>query len=414
MCSSDLRSYDVVVLGASGFTGRLAVQYLNERYSSLNYAVTARSTTKLEQLKQMISGSPNAVATLCDVTDPLSLDSVVRSASCVLNFAGSPFIDKALPVVEACAKHGTHYVDITGEVPLHRASYDRYHKAAAESGAIILHQCGFDSVPADLCAYLAVKAMRERHDCQCSEVRLIMADSKGGVSGGTLASGAHLIANRDLPGMAEVKARGAYPLDPADGTGGPDTSFDGRNGALVSYDVLARTWTMPFIMSGVNVPLVRKSAALLGYGAQDGCRISEAAACKSRLEGIRNLFAIGIGGFFFVLPPTRWLLLKLGIIPSPGEGPNEHTRETGHFHEYAIAVGAKEGAPVVKAHMRSGDAGDPGYKATARMACEAALTLALQRSDCHKQGGVLTPAVALGDAYIKRLQVSGMELNVDS
>jgi len=151
-----MKTYPIVVLGATGFTGRLAVEYLNQRYPDLKYAVTARSKTRLEvrhcqsqrhhrrlslpslpppiaragaqaadfppallpslvqELKPLIAGSPNAVLQLCDVSDPASLDSVVQSAVCVMNFAGSPFIDKALPVVESCAKHGTHYVDITG------------------------------------------------------------------------------------------------------------------------------------------------------------------------------------------------------------------------------------------------------------------------------------------------------------
>mmetsp|Transcript_37397 Transcript_37397/g.120207 ORF Transcript_37397/g.120207 Transcript_37397/m.120207 type:complete len:409 (-) Transcript_37397:579-1805(-) len=407
-----MRPNTLTILGATGFTGRLAVEYLNERYGSdLAYVVTARSAAKLEELKPLMANSPKATAMLCDVTDPESLDSVVKNSVCVVNFAGTPFIDKALPVVEACARHGTHYCDITGEIPLHRASYDRYNAAAAESGAIILHQCGYDSVPADITAFMAQKAMRERHGCGVAELRMYPGDSAGGVSGGTLATGAFLMSNKDLPGMAEVKARGAYALDPAGATGGPDKSMDGRESKLVSYDELAGTWTMPFIMAPVNVPLVRKSAALLGYG--DSCRISEAQPCKSRLSAIASVAALGVGGLLFVLPPTRWMLFKTGVLPSPGSGPDRATRENGFFHEYAIAVGAKSPAPKITAHMRSGDAGDGGYKATARMACEAALTTALQRSDCRAEGGVLTPAAALGDAYVDRLNRSGMELTVE-
>jgi short subunit dehydrogenase-like uncharacterized protein len=407
-----MRSNTLTILGASGFTGRIAVEYLNEKYGpELKYVVTARSAAKLEELKKLMAASPQASAVLCDVTDPESLDSVVKNSVAVVNFAGTPFIDKALPVVEACAKHGTHYCDITGELALHRASYDRYNVAAAESGAIILHQCGFDSVPADITAFMAQKAMRERHGCGVAELRLFAGESAGGISGGTLATGAFLMSNKDLPGMAEIKTRGAYPLDPAGASGGPDTSMDGRTGNVVSYDELAGTWTMPFIMAPVNVPVVRKSAALLGYG--DHCRISEAMACRSRLAAVGSAAALGTAGLLLVIPPTRWLMFKTGLLPGPGSGPDKKARDEGFFHEYAIAVGDKESAPKVTAHMRSGDAGDGGYKATARMACEAALTAALQRSECRAEGGVLTPAAALGDAYVQRLDRSGMQLTVD-
>ena len=181
-----VRKYDLVVLGATGFTGSIACEYLCEHYPTLAWLATGRSQTKLKKLQTSCSQIPETA--ILDVTDAARLDEVVRSTRAVANFAGTPFLNKALPVVEACARHGTHYVDITGETPLQRASYDRHHKAAVASGAIILHQCGYDSVPSDLAAFLAVNHMRQAHGSDVTELHSFAGKSRGGLSGGTLAS----------------------------------------------------------------------------------------------------------------------------------------------------------------------------------------------------------------------------------
>lgn len=342
------------------------------------------------------------------------------------NFAGTPFADKALPVVEACVRHGTHYVDITGEVHLHRASYDQYHQQALDSKCLILHSCGYDSVPSDLGAYLAVKALKERCGVPCAELRTFAGASKGGISGGTLATALGVLTGKvkNLPGMREAAARGVYSLDPeqADGVvaGGPDTSDAGG----VGYDERAHSWYMPNVMAGVNAPVVRKSAKLLGYRGTRGSvpAYSEVAACTSRWKALGGTAGLAVGGLLLAIPPVRALLFRTKVLPLPGEGPDKQLRDTGFFHTWVLGVGeraAEDAAadgdapsppPMVVADVRSGTAGDPGYKATAQMAVESALCLALERERCDAAGGVLTPAVGLGDVLVERLEQSGMEL----
>lgn len=142
--------YDVVVYGASGFTGRLAVEYLVDRYASsgLRWAIAGRSQARLDAVLRETKASVPII--IADATDAASVDAMVSQTKVLLNYAGSPYITKALPVVEACARHGVHYVDVTGEVALNRASLDRHDAKAKETGALIVHSCGYDSIPSDL------------------------------------------------------------------------------------------------------------------------------------------------------------------------------------------------------------------------------------------------------------------------
>ena len=178
------RTYDLLIIGATGFTGRLACEYLTARGPpGLKWAAVARSEAKLGELRSELGLSDTL---LCDVKDQLRLEELVKDAKVVANFAGTPFVDKALPLVSLCAAHGTGYVDITGEVPLQRASYDRYHEQACATGALVVHQCGYDSVPSDLGALLAVNALKEHFGVEAAEIKTFAGKSKGSASGGTL------------------------------------------------------------------------------------------------------------------------------------------------------------------------------------------------------------------------------------
>lgn len=262
------RSYDLLVLGATGFTGRLACEYLGSSAPpSLRWAPVGRDASKLARLL----GSPSPI--VCDLADASKLEELIAQTSVVANYAGSPFSDKALPIVALCAKYGTGYVDISGETPLARASYDEWDEKAKETGALIVHQCGFDSIPSDMGAFLAVHELRSRFHTDASEIKTMMMKSRGGFSGGTLHTILYYLRTKDseIPGASEAAKRGAYALDPAGATGGPDK--DNYGGKLLRYDSRFKTWHVPFFMAESNAPIVRKSAALLGYG--NGCSYAE-------------------------------------------------------------------------------------------------------------------------------------------
>ena len=238
--ASPARQFDVGVLGATGFTGKLACEYLSKNYATgLTWAVAGRSEAKLASLRAALSIDESNVRIVdCYASD--TVEALAKECRVIANFAGSPFADKALPVVEACARHGTHYVDITGEVHLHRASYDAHHEQALASGALIVHSCGYDSIPSDLGAYLAATKLREAFGVPCAELKAFAGASRGGISGGTLATALGVLTGRvkHLPGVREAAARGVYALDPAGASGGPDTSDFGG----VRYDRRVDTW----------------------------------------------------------------------------------------------------------------------------------------------------------------------------
>ena len=242
------------------------------------------------------------------------MTALARECAVIANFAGTPFIDKALPVVQACAESGTNYVDITGEIPLHRASYDAHHAQAKASGALIVHSCGYDSVPSDLGAWLAVRKLKEACNVRCAELKTFAGESRGGVSGGTLATALGMLSGKTkrLPGVAEAAARGSYPLDPEGAAGGPDSGDFGR----VRFDARVSTWHMPNIMAGVNAPVVRKSAALLGYSTQPGqCSYSEVTAVGSMAKACLGTLGMLVGGLCMMTPPVRALPSDAKVLP---------------------------------------------------------------------------------------------------
>jgi short subunit dehydrogenase-like uncharacterized protein len=417
------RRFDVVVLGATGFTGRIAARYLATRFGDeVRWAIAGRDAAKLSAMKAALPASADAVPELiCDTSDAEAVDALVRSTSVVANYAGSPFLDKAIPVVEACARHGTSYCDITAELPLQRTTYDRFHAECVRSGALVVHACGFDSVPSDLCAFLAARVLREKSALgvsDCRRVQVYLAKALGGFSGGTLATGAMLLGGGTdgVPGAADAKRRGSYALDPDGAVGGPDADDWGPVGPA-GYDPDAATWTAPSVMAAVNMPVVRKTNALLGYPYGKGVRIGETTDTGNPIVAAALLPLLALGAAVVGSPPAYRALTQAGLLPKPGEGPDEWLMERGYFHVYALAIaaaGAPAGARVGRADVFSAPGwGDPGYRGTALMSIESALALSIDRVSCAStEGGVLTPASAMGDALVKRLTDAGMRFEV--
>ncbi|CAE7552746.1 unnamed protein product [Symbiodinium natans] len=340
---------DVVVLGATGFTGKLACEYLASYGDKVSWAMAGRDLAKLEATR---AGLPTkADIKLLKVN--LKKDELVELAKktkVIMNFAGSPYSDKALPVVEACASTGCCYIDITAEVPFIKTSAERYDAVAKQSKALILHSCGFDSVPSDLGALMAAREMRKRHDADCSAIRSFVYAS-GGFSGGTLHSLMHMYQAKDVENYDALIR--PYGLDPPGGQAGPDTCDGGSIDQLPGYEPLVDQWIMPWVMAPINVRNVRRSNALSGYSYGQTCSVGE----------------------------------------------------EGYFQVKTIALADKEAskAPLkVVAHVQSGKCGDPGYKSTALMSVECALCC------------VLTPSFALGQVLIDRLNRAGMKLFVRS
>ncbi|NIS91441.1 MAG: saccharopine dehydrogenase [Woeseiaceae bacterium] len=394
------RDFDIIVWGATGFTGALVAEYLVSHYGvgeSLRWAIAGRSEEKLEALRHALG--PKAVSlpeVVADSFDEEKLDAMAAKTQVVISTVG-PYAKYGSKLVAACVANGTHYCDLAGEAHWIRHMIDEHHEAAAKSGSRIVHCCGFDSVPMDIGVWFLQQEAMRRYDQHCSTIAMLVKATKGGPSGGTMASILNLIkearADRDV---ARVLGN-PYALNPTDEREGPDKP-DQRN---VRFDGTADAWTAPFIMAGINTKVVRRSQALLGYPFGRYFRYREAVMMGKGLSSWlkATLMTMGLGVFVGAasLGVTRRLLERY-VLPKPGEGPNLEQRESGFFD--LRQFGTLPNGTVIKSRI-TGDR-DPGYGSTSKMLAESGVCLA--QDELESGGGVLTPAAAMGDALLTRLQ----------
>ena len=396
------REFDVIVLGATGFTGTLVAEYLCERYGvgdSLRWAAAGRNEQKLGALRESLGPRATSLPLIvADTLDAGSMREVAERTRVVLTTVG-PYARYGSEVVAACAASGTHYCDLAGEVQWIRRMIDAHDDSARRSGARIVHCCGFDSIPMDIGAWFLQKEASDRFGAYCDSIVLLVKAMKGGASGGTMASMMNLMrearADREV---ARVLAR-PYSLNPRGEQRGPDQG-DQRG---IRFDTDARSWTAPFIMASVNTRVVRRSHALLGYPWGTGFRYHEAVRTGRGLGGWFRSATITAGLAGLVgLASFGWSrnLLERFVLPKPGTGPDATARENGFFNL------EQAGKLADGRHIRSRITGDrdPGYGSTSKMLAESAVCLALD--DLDSAGGVLTPASAMASALIARLQAN--------
>ena len=401
MESSD-RDFDVIVWGATGFTGRLVAEYLALTYGvgrQLRWAIAGRSADKLASIASMVSESQaeELPQLLADINNPDSIDPLVQKTRVICTTVG-PYALYGSVMVEACVKHGTHCCDLTGETPWMRKMIDQHQTAAESSGAKIVHTCGFDSIPSDIGVYFLQQCMREKYLAQAAEIKYRVVSSAGGVSGGTVASMMNMMDEAKTDKSIFETLQDPYALNPLNQPRGPD----GNDQMGTVYDHDFRQWSGPFMMAGINTRVVRRSNALLNYSYGREFRYSEAILTGSGPGGYMRalLVALGTGlmGLLAALGPTRALLKKM--LPAPGEGPSEQARNMGHFNIELLGKHALDESKNIRISV-TGDK-DPGYGATSKMLAESAVCLAMD--SLTEGGGFLTPASAMGDQLVKRLQ----------
>ena len=409
-------THDVVVWGATGVAGRFTAEYLTERYdpAELSLAVGGRNRGKLDDLVADLTRRSDAwndvPVVVGDATDPESLRNVARNTRVMCTTVG-PYTRLGTPLVEACVEAGTDYCDLTGEVNWVRETVDRFHEAAVESGARIVHSCGFDSVPADLGTLLVQSFARESYGAPCETVRIYLDGGSGSVSGGTLASFGELFEAAATDPLARETLRNPYSLAPRDERSGVDPGEQRRP----QRDALRGEWTAPSPMAPVNERVVRRSNALLGYPWGREFRCTEVVPTGTGLRGAATagLVAGGLGAFTAAMSvgPLR-SALRRHVFPDPGEGPTREEAEAGSFLIRLLGRGTDADGPfTVEAEF--GADRDPGYGATARMLGESAACLARGDVDSPFEGGVLTPASGIGLPLAERLREVGFTASVD-
>lgn len=398
------RPYDVVLYGATGFVGRQTVAYFAAHAQGLRWALAGRNAAKLEAAKREAgAGAAQADVIVADGQDAAALNSLTASSRVVLSTAG-PFALFGSALVAACVAQGTHYVDITGETPWVRQLIDRHHDVAARAGTRIIPCCGFDSVPSDMGAFVLVAAARERWGEPCVDVKASFS-MRGGLNGGTLASALNMMETGQSKAMADPFLLNPPDAQPTNPTAHADPIAPHR-------DPDFGAWLGPFVMGPVNTRVVRRSAALLGYGAdfhyQEYMRFG--AGPVAALTAASFSFGMGATQAAMLLPTARSLARRLA--PAPGEGPSERSMNQGSFR--CELVGRTAAGQLLRARVAG--AGDPGNRATTRMVCEAALALACDAEQLPggpRLGGVLTPASGLGDVLVRRMRAANMSVEVE-
>jgi short subunit dehydrogenase-like uncharacterized protein len=374
-----MREFDVVLYGATGFTGRQAVKYFSQHApADVRWAIAGRDPSKLEALG---AGVPAIVA---DSADRPSIDAFVRRTRIVLSTAG-PFELYSDPVVDACVRFGSHYVDITGETLWVRSLIDRYHDRAAADGTRVIPFCGFDSVPSDLGAAWVAQQLGE-----AVEVKAYY-EMKGGVpNGGTVATAFRMMSSnarerlQDPFLLASTVQRAPRPIE-VDPT-------------KAAYDRDLQSWVAPFIMGGINTRVVRRSCALLG--------LDFAYQEYSKTSGAVQAFVMAFGGECLKksleFSPLRSAMQRLS--PQAGTGPTEQAMNAGWFRceFFARAADGRIARAVVSGQ------GDPANRVTVKCVCESALTLACDAERIPGRAGILTPSTGLGRPLWDRLTARGI------
>jgi short subunit dehydrogenase-like uncharacterized protein len=384
------RAYDIVVFGATGYTGGLTAEYLARNVPpNAKWALAGRNVAKLEGVRERLKAINPRWADLplltADTSDPDSLKRIAEITRCVITTVG-PYILHGEPLVAACAASGTDYVDLTGEPEFVDLMWLGYHEQAQQSGARIVHCCGFDSIPHDLGAYFTVKQLPENTPLKVEG----FVRAGGTFSAGTYHSAINAMgrARKYLKTRKERQEREGRPTDRTIGSVKASVRFDKELG----------TWVVPF--PTIDPQVVRRSAAALDrYGPEfryaHYVQVKRLASVAGMIGGVGTLFALA------QLKLTRnWLL----SMKQSGEGPTPEQRAKAWFR---VRFRGEGGGKTVRTEVTGGD---PGYGETSKMLAESAMCLAFD--ELPKRSGQLTPAAAMGDALIERLQKAGIKFAV--
>lgn len=396
------REFDLILFGASGFTGRLVAEHIARSADHPRWAIAGRSRAKLEALGLGVQ------VLVADAHDRPALDALARRTKVVCTTAG-PYAKYGSELVAACAEAGTHYCDLTGEVQWMRRMIDRHHERARATGARIVHTCGFDSIPSDLGTWALQQEFRARFGRPAQRVTALFGETSGGLSGGTVASGMQTAAEAEADREVRKVLGNPYALDPdprAPRPSAPDEASIGWNHHL-------RLFTVPFVMAAVNTRVVRRAHALAGLPWGEGFVYREVMSTPGSARGaVMAATTMGtLAGLAFALKRRRLREALAKRAPQPGEGPSQERRERGHWKARFVGEAGANGSADVLVYTAS-DRADPGYGSTAKMLGESALCLALD--PLTSEGGVTTPSVAMGGALLARLRRAGLTFAVAS
>lgn len=378
-----MRNLNIVVVGATGYTGRIVCTYLKEKGVS-SWGIAGRNVDKLEALRRELSLEIPIFQV--DIHQSVSLDEMCRETTCVIACAG-PFTNIGMPIADACMRCKTHYIDSTGEFNYVRLLAEKYHQEAIKSGVVLVSCCGFDSVPSDVGNYLVHEQTKDEND-SIKEVKAYIRCADAGMSSGTVNSiGAVMeaIDKKDMSPKSLVPADAVQPM-----------ATPTRKG--VWYDTADKKWSCPFLMAGCNERIVRRSNAMRGSSASyveamEGSLLSTVGATAAFYGAVTAL----------VIPPIRRLLV--GKLYPSGYGP-ETKKKAGCYYHFSF-VGKTNSGKRVEVELHDDR---EMYDVTGLYLAECALTACALEKQGKIQPGVLTPSVAFGSDLVDRLKNEGIKI----
>ena len=390
------KKYEIIVYGATGFTGQICCKYLRDNYTDLVWAMAGRNGDKLEEIKSNLNLDCDVV--VADGADIEALRSLTSQTKVVLSTAG-PFARYGSLLVQACVESGTHYTDITGENHWVRGLIDKHHSEAASKGVRIIPSCGYDSIPSDLGAFFTISQFNK----PVSRVD-VYHEAQGGASGGTTET----IFTMD--GLSKEMID-PFVLNPQE-TVSEEQRQKSKDGFVVEQVDGIEGWSGIGMMAVANTRVVRRSAALMEQNQKSyGNNFTFGEHGLFSTKRMARLASYGsILAFLVIGTPLKYLVRP--FLLKPGQGPSQETQDKGWFRATFVAHSEDNERKICSMY----GSGDPGYKSTAKMVCESAIALA--RSDDlpggSEYGGVLTSAVGLGNVLINRLKAAEIEFKVIS
>ena len=375
------RKFDVIVFGATGYTGKLVAEYMKDEYGddeSIKWAIAGRNMEKLMLVKNDLGLKDEIEMIEVDSSDIDALNKMTSSTKCVLTTVG-PYQLYGSDLVQSCASNGTDYVDLTGEPGWMYEMINLCKEQAEKSGSRIVFSCGFDSIPFDLGVYFLQKAFIEKNGKPAERIRGRVQAMNCEFSGGTIASlGATMATLKEKPELIKVLAN---PFSLSEGFEGPPQPDDSK----VILDEKINMWVAPFVMAPINTKNIHRSNFLLNHMYGENFEYDE-------------MMIAGEGEDGKMIADAMTTANPMGgdNVPQPGEGPSKESREQGN---YDVLFVAESGDETMQARV-TGDM-DPGYGSTSKMIAESALCLV---KDCDTlPGGIYTPAPSMGETLISRL-----------
>lgn len=402
--SDEKRPYAVVLYGATSFVGQITAHYLTEFLSNtkdkdgadVTWAIAGRDEAKLNELQSKLGSTVDIILANSDDAD--SLDEMTKQTQVIISTVG-PYLKYGEPLIKSCTTHGTDYVDLTGEAIFIKDMMDKYQDAAKQSGARIVNSCGFDSIPSDLGVYFTQTQAEKKFGRACDVIHMRVKAAKGGLSGGTIASMATIFEEVGKDKSRRKQVANPYLLN--DDKDAPNVRQ--ANVSKPEYDSEHKRWLAPFVMASINTRIVHRTNQLLGYEYGRDFKYDEAMWMQDGVKGQLSSYAMSAGLFGFatamMVKPSRELLAK-HVLPKSGSGPSAEEQANGYFDIRLFGETANKDTINTKV---TGDK-DPGYGSTSRMLAQAALCLAQDISKEEVGGGFWTPASAMGNHLLARLE----------